>query len=180
MPEAVVLYRCFGNHYTLVVVALGVMLVSAGTMTDQVEYLSAHIETNFIPEEVAMEGSIVILLACFGVFLEHRRYLLHKIHPEGIPEAVQRFDRSSHHIGVMFIMIAILTEFLDLLFLALNSWGFTSKGVNFAEIAALFAINCVTFLCLAAFVVWVVRERPRQQGEADPERPVSLPRTAPR
>lgn len=38
-------------------------IVSAGTMTEQVEFLLSHLKTNFIPTEVEMEGSIVILLA---------------------------------------------------------------------------------------------------------------------
>lgn len=162
-------YRIFGNHFTLVFVTLGIMVVGAGAMTEQVTYLAAHLETNFIPSEVEMEGNIVILLACFGVFLEHRRYLLAKIYPDGLPDAVERFDRSSHHIGVMFILIAIITEFLDLLFLALNSWGFVSPGIRFAEIATLFAINAATFVCLAIFILWVLRERPRQSAAVAPE-----------
>lgn len=139
-------------------------IVSAGTMTEQVEFLLSQLETNFIPTEVEIEGSIVILLACFGVFLEHRRYLLSKIYPDGVPDALARFDRSSHHIGVMFIMIAILTEFLDLFFLALNSWGLVMKSVQVTEVAILFAINGATFLCVAAFIVWVIRERLRNQA----------------
>lgn len=162
-------YRIFGNHFTLVFVTLGIMVVGAGAMTEQVTYLAAHLESDFIPAEVQMEGNIVILLACFGVFLEHRRYLLAKIYPDGLPDAVERFDRSSHHIGVMFILIAIITEFLDLLFLALNSWGFVSAGIRFAEIATLFAINAATFVCLAVFIMWVLKERPRDTNavEAD-------------
>lgn len=155
------IYRWFGNHFTLVFLTLGIMVVGAGTMTEQITFLSAHLDTNFIPTEVEMEGNIVILLACFGVFLEHRRYLLAKIYPDGLPEPVQRFDHASHHIGVMFILIAIVTEFLDLLFLALNSWGFVSSAVQFTEIATLFAINAGTFVCLAIFALWVLKERPR-------------------
>lgn len=156
------IYRLFGNHFALVILTLGIMVVGAGAMTEQVRYLTAHIETNFIPAEVAMEGNIVILLACFGVFLEHRRYLLAKIYPNGLPDSVEQFDRSSHHVGVMFILIAIVTEFLDLFFLALNSWGFVSTGIQVAEIATLFVINAATFVCLALFILWVLKERPRQ------------------
>lgn len=173
------LYRFAGHHYTLVFIALGVMTVEAGVMTDQVEFLLAHLETNFIPAEVAMEGSIVILIACFGVFLEHRRNLLAKIYPEGVPERIERFDRSSHHVGVMFIMIAILTEFLDLLFLALDSWGVNWNGLQIVEIATLFTINALTFLCLAAFIVWVLRERPGNVGQAVSTRRDTRTRTAP-
>lgn len=162
-------YRIFGNHFTLVFVMLGIMVVGAGVMTEQVTFLAAHLETNFIPSEIEMEGSIVILLACFGVFLEHRRYLLAKIYPDGLPDTVERFDRSSHHIGVMFILVAIITEFLDLFFLALNSWGFASTGVRFAEIATLFAINAATFVCLAVFILWVLKERPRETPAGEPE-----------
>ena len=46
----------------------------------------------------------------------------------------------------MFIMIAILTEFLDLFFLALNSWGLVMQSVQVTEVAILFAINGATFL----------------------------------
>lgn len=160
-------YRLFGNHFALIFVTLGIMVVGAGAMTEQVTFLAAHLETDFIPSEVEMEGNIVILLACFGVFLEHRRYLLAKIYPDGLPEPVKRFDNSSHHIGVMFILVAIVTEFLDLLFLALNSWGFVSAGIRFAEIATLFTINAATFVSLAIFILWVLRERPRQTDSVE-------------
>lgn len=155
------LYRIFGNHLTLVILTLGIMVVGAGAMTEQIRYLAAHLETNFIPAEIEMEGNIVILLACFGVFLEHRGYLLAKIYPNGVPDPVAQFDRSSHHVGVMFILIAIVTEFLDLFFLALNSWGFVSTAFQITEIATLFVINAATFVCLAVFILWVLRERPR-------------------
>jgi len=98
--EASVFYRWFGNHFTLVFVTLGIMVVGAGAMTEQIVFLTAHLETNFIPAEVEMEGNIVILLACFGVFLGHRRYLLDKIYPDGLPESVEQFDHASHHVGV--------------------------------------------------------------------------------
>ena len=81
-------YRWFGNHFTLVFVTPGIMVVGAGAMTEQIVFLTAHLETNFIPAEVEMEGNIDILLACFGVFLEHHRYLLDKIYPDGLPESV--------------------------------------------------------------------------------------------
>lgn len=158
------IYRWFGSHFTVVVFTLGIMIVGAGIMTEQVLYLTAHLETNFIPAEVEMEGNIVILIACFGVFLEHRRYLLDQVYPHGLPESVKRFDRTSHKIGVMFILVAILTEFLDLFFLALNSWGFVSPTVQFVEIATLFTVNAATFMGLAIFLLWVLRERPRHQA----------------
>jgi hypothetical protein len=170
VQESFVFYRWFGHHFALVFLTLGVMLVGAGTMTEQITFLTAHLETNFIPAEVQMEGSIVILLACFGVFLEHRRYLLVKNYPEGIPDHVDRFDRSSNHIGVMFILVAIFTEFLDLFFLALNSWGFVSPSLNVFEIATLFAINLTTFLCLGVFVLWVLKEHTRRSIAGATER----------
>ena len=163
-------YRWFGNHFTLVFVTLEIMVVGAGAMREQIVFLIAHLETNFIPAEVEMEGNIVILLACFGMFLGHRRYLLDKIYPDGLPESVEQFDHASHHFGVMFILVAIVVEFLDLFFLALNSWGIVLPTVQFVEIAMLFAINAATFISLAIFVLWVLKERPRDVlSKAEPE-----------
>ena len=56
-------YRCLGHYFALVRVELGVMIVDAGNMIEQVTFLIGHIETNFIPTEVEIAGSIVILLA---------------------------------------------------------------------------------------------------------------------
>lgn len=155
-------YRCLGHYFTLVLVTLGVMIVDAGIMKEQITFLIGHIETNFIPTEVEMEGNIVILLACFGVFLEHRHYLLEKVYPNGLPESVDQLDRSSHHVGVMFIFIAILTELLNLLFLTLNSWGVVSTGLKFAEISVLFSINAAAFLYLGAFAVRILKGQTAQ------------------
>lgn len=70
----------------------------------------------------------------------------------------------------MFILVAIVVEFLDLFFLALNSWGIVSPTVQFVEIAMLFAINAATFISLAIFVLWVLKERPRDVlSKAKPE-----------
>ncbi len=91
------------------------------------------------------------------MFLEHRRYLLEEVYPKGLPESVDQFDHSSHHVGVMFIFLAILTELLNLLFLTLNSWGSVSTGLKFAEISVLFFINAVAFLYLGAFVVQILK-----------------------
>lgn len=79
----------------------------------------------------------------------------------------------------MFIMIVILSEFLDLFFLALNSWGLVMKSVQGTEMAILFAINGATFLRLAAFVVWVIRERPRTQAMEGTAMADAATRTAP-
>ena len=49
------------------------MIVNAGIMIEQVRFLIGHIETNFIPTEVEMEGSIVILLAFARNGLAYRR-----------------------------------------------------------------------------------------------------------
>ena len=103
-------YRWFGDLFTPVFVTLGIMVVDAGAMTEQIVFLIAYLETDFIPAEVEMEGNIVILFACFGVFLEHRRYLLDKIYPDGLPGSVEQFDHASHHIGVMCILVAIVAD----------------------------------------------------------------------
>ena len=57
-------------------------------------------------------------------------------------------------------MIAFLTEFIDLLFRARGSWGLNFRGLLFVEISTLLTINTLTFLCLAAFSIRVLKEHP--------------------
>ena len=123
-------------------------------MTQQVQFLVDHIDLNFIPTEVALEENIAILIAAFGVFLEHRIYLLRKIYPDTIPEHVAEFDQYSHDAGVMFIMLAIFMEATDLFFLALNSWGFVQTSLKYIEISILFGIN---LLSAGMFIVFAMR-----------------------
>lgn len=54
-------------------------------------------------------------------------------------------------------MIAILTEFLDLLFLALEPQQPNFLGLLFVEISTLLTINALTVLRLAAFSIWVLK-----------------------
>ena len=49
------------------------MIDNAGIIIEQVTFLIGHIETNFIPPKVEMEGSIVILLAFPRNVLAYRR-----------------------------------------------------------------------------------------------------------
>ncbi|MBT3766470.1 MAG: hypothetical protein HOB79_04885 [Rhodospirillaceae bacterium] len=148
------IYRVAGNHFTLCFISLVILLGAAGIMTQQVQFLADNMGMNFIPTEVALEENIAILIAAFGVFLEHRIYLLRKIYPDTIPESVAEFDQYSHNVGVMFIMLAILMEATDLFFLALNSWGFAMSSLKYLEISILFSINV---LSAGMFVIFAVR-----------------------
>ena len=151
------IYRLAGHHATLVVATLCIMTGAAGIMTEQVQFLATNHHMNFIPAEVGMEENVAILIAAFGVFLEHRRYLLEKVYAGPIPEPVDAFDRYSHGVGIMFLMIAILMEALNLLFLAMNTWGFDGPVVKYTEIAFMFALNVLAIVQLAVFGLRALR-----------------------
>lgn len=158
------IYRIAGSHVTLILVTIGIMIISGGVAKEQFVLLIDHYQSNFIPDEIALEENIAILIACFGVFLEHRRHLLKKIHPSGLPESVNRFDHVSHDIGIMFIMIGLFIEFLDLLFLTTNGWGVSGPGFKFAEILILFIANALAFAMLGFFGVRSLRLRSENCG----------------
>lgn len=160
------IYRLAGSHFTLVVIITGILFVLAGLMTEQIDFLTRNYGGNFMPAEIATEGSIVLLIGCFGVFLEHRHYLLDKIYSGALPDSVARFDHASHNLGVMFIMAALFIEFLDLLFLSLNNWGFAEPWFKFLEISVLFAGNMATFIAFVIFGFWSFRERPTRAAPA--------------
>jgi len=145
------IYRIAGSHYTLLIVTLGILLGSAGIMTSQIEFLIENHHLNFIPREVELEDNIALLLAAFGVFVEHRRYLLNIIYEDAIPERIDMFDQYSHNIGVLFILVAVLLVALDLLFLAFNTWGIIFPALKFIEILILFLINLMGFGMLITF-----------------------------
>jgi uncharacterized membrane protein len=98
-----------------------------------------------------MEENIIILIAAFGVFLEHRRWLLDRMYPDSMPESVDVFDRYSHDIGVFLILTAIFMESVNLLFLALNNWGIDFPGLKYAEITLLFAANLIAIATIGLF-----------------------------
>ncbi len=119
---------------------------------------------NFIPAEVNLEDDIAILLAAYGVFLEHRRYLLDMIYKDGLPPAIEAFDDYSHQFGVLMILVAVLLVALDLLFLALSTWGITFLSLKYLEISLLFLINLLAFAMLANYG----RRAIKAYGEATP------------
>ena len=83
--------------------------------------------------------------------------LLEKVYAGPIPEPVDAFDRYSHGVGIMFLMIAILMEALNLLFLAMNTWGFDGPVVKYTEIAFMFALNVLAIVQLAVFGLRALR-----------------------
>lgn len=147
-------YRLAGNHLTLVVITFSVLFGAAGIMTAQIDFLVENHTMNFIPTETGLEQNIAILIAAFGVFLEHRRYILNKIYSDAIPANIEQFDDYTHNTGVMFILVAILMEATDLFFLALNNWSFDTARLKYVEITLLFAIN---ILACAMFVKFGAR-----------------------
>lgn len=155
------LYRAAGNQYTLLFITFSILLGTAGIMTKQIHFLTDNFGLDFIPAEINLEENIAILVAAFGVFLEHRSYLLVKIYPEGIPENIKKFDVYSHNIGVMFIFVAIFVVALDLFFLALNTWGIEFPALKYWEITILFCINGMTALMFVMFFLKACREAVR-------------------
>ena len=151
------LYRVAGSQATLLIVTFAIMIGCAGIMTEEVEFLIENYNLNFIPAETALEENIAILVAAFGVFLEHRRYLLNQIHPDGIPEQTDQFDRYAHRVGVMLILLAITIEAINLLFLALDNWDFNGSGIKYAEIGILFFLNLIACIMLAVFALRAIR-----------------------
>jgi hypothetical protein len=142
------IYRIAGSQNMVLFTSLAILFGTSGIMVEQFKFLAEHHHLNFIPGEVALEENIVILIACFGVFLEHRRYLLNKIYETNIPGFIEQFDQYSHNMGVMFIMIAILIEALDLCFLALNKYRIDFPGLKYFEILLLFVINIMASILL--------------------------------
>ncbi len=122
-------------------------------MGDQISFLITNHDLNFIPGEIGLEEGITILIATFGVFLEHRCWLLERLYPDGLPGAVEQFDDFAHDIGLYLILIAIVIEAHDILFLALNKWGLDFPGLKYTEITMLFASNLLA-LAIIVFFGW--------------------------
>ncbi|MGB0670638.1 MAG: hypothetical protein ACPGNT_04025 [Rhodospirillales bacterium] len=142
-------YRLAGSHLGLLLMTAIILVGFAGMMTDQLRFLIENAHLNFIPEEISLEEDINVLIAAFGVFLEHRGWLLGRIYGEAIPLRLQAYDRYCHDTGVLYIVMAILLECADVLFLAANNWGLDGAGMKYAEIATLFVCN----LAIAAAVL---------------------------
>ena len=70
------IYRLAGSQATLIAITLSILVGATGIVTEQLGFLTENLHMNFIPQEVGLEENIAILVAGFGVFLEHRRWLL--------------------------------------------------------------------------------------------------------
>ena len=119
-------FRFAGSYFALVLITISVLIGVTGVMTNQIQFLITNIDLEFIPSEIGLEEEIVILIAAFGVFLEHRYWLLDRLYPDGIPADVKTFDQYTHEFGVFLILLAIFMEATDLGFLALNNWVLNS------------------------------------------------------
>jgi len=145
-------YRLSASHIILALITIATILGIVGIMLQQFDFLALHFNSNLIPEETSLEMDISILLASFGVFLEHRNYLLDKIYPQGPPSPVKIFDDYSHNVGVILLLMAILMEILDLLFNALNNFGLELAGQQYIEISVLFFLNFITLTMLLVYL----------------------------
>jgi len=150
--------RLAGSKFTLKFITLIILFGAAGIMTDQIVFLVENHHMDFIPAEIGLEADIAIQMAAFGVFLEHRGWLLDRIYLDGIPETVKQFDRYCHDVGVLLILIAVIIESVDLFFLALNNWGIEFAGLKYTEIALLVAINLTAVVTVALFGLRSLRE----------------------
>lgn len=56
--------------------ATHVPIGAMGRLTTQFNFLVDNDHLDFVPEVINLKGNVAILLAAFGVFLEHGRYLL--------------------------------------------------------------------------------------------------------
>ena len=113
-------------------------------------------QLDFIPAEIGMEEDLAILLASFGIFLEHR-WLLERVYPEGVPEPVAKFDLKGRKFGILLILLAVLIECFDMAFLALNTWGLDHSGLKYFEVALLFAGNVLAVVGVTRFSFEIVR-----------------------
>jgi hypothetical protein len=85
------IFRLAGGHRSLLLLTIVILIAFAGIMTEQIKFLAENHHMNFIPAEIGLEQDITILTAAFGVFLEHRRWLLDRMYPDGM--------RWSHIVG---------------------------------------------------------------------------------
>ena len=112
-----------------------------------------------------MEEDLVILIAAYGVFLEYRYYLIEKVYPNGFPFTVKELDDYAHEIGVILILLAVIMEVVNILFLAVNNWGFSSLVFNFIEITILFVLNLVASTIILTFIYKIVRINSNAKNE---------------
>ncbi len=151
--------RLAASQTTLMVFSLLILLGVLGIMTEQLRFLLANHQLDFIPSEIDLEEDIAILIVAFGVLLEHRFWLLERIYPNGVPAPVQKLDLYSQKFGIFLIIIAVIIECFDMAFLALNIWGFDHSGLKYFEISILFSANVVASLSIARYCFKILLNR---------------------
>jgi len=149
-------YKISCSVSVLIVMAVGVLIGVSGIMSEQVEFLLHNYKINFVPTEISLEEDIVVLVAAFGVFLEHRCYLINKAYPIDIPKSVELIDKYSHKIGIFLILLAVFMEMIDLLFLAVNNWGMSFLTLNFIEVSILFSLNVIVSIIILRYLFEII------------------------
>ena len=151
------IFRLAASKSVLFTFSFFILLGVAGIMTEQITFLLDHHQMDFIPAEIDLEEDIAILLAAFGVFLEHRFWLLDRIYPNGVPEPLREFDLYGQKFGIFLILIAVVIECLDMAFLAINIWGLDNSTIKYLEISLLFAGNILAVSGILRFCVATVK-----------------------
>jgi len=152
------LYRIAASRLTLHLITICILVGAAGILTDQVEFLLANYQLDFIPGEVELEANIAILIAAFGVFLERLGWLSEWAVAMGMEAfASDALNRDAHDVGNALILIAIFMEAVNLLVLALDTWGLASPGMKFVEVGLLFAANVFAMIVSGLFGLRALR-----------------------
>jgi hypothetical protein len=149
-------YRIAASRLTLNLITLAILIGTAGIMTDQVRFLIDNINLDFVPGEVALEGSIAILVAAYGVFLERLGWLAERAGAT-IGPATELLNRQAHDAGNNLSLNAIFMEAVNLLALALDTWRFSMPALKFTEVSVLFAANLFAAGVVALFAVRAMR-----------------------
>jgi hypothetical protein len=149
-------YQIAASRLTLNLITLTILIGTAGIMTDQVRSLATNYKLDFIPGEVALEGSVTILVAAYGVFLERLGWLAERAGLDAGPSDAL-LHRRAHDAGNALILMAIFMEAVSLLVLALDTLGLSAPALKFAEVALLFATNGFAAGIAAVFAIRVMR-----------------------
>ncbi|RED48653.1 hypothetical protein [Aestuariispira insulae] len=147
------LYKTVSSPAFLILISFGVLFGAVSVLDEQLDFLLSNYHMNFMPHEISLENEIVILIATFGVMLEHRYWIIEKIHGSAIPEKERQLDSGIQRDGVALILVAVMLELTASTFSGINFWINDASLLKYVEILVLLIFNAIAVLLIFRFLL---------------------------
>ena len=150
------MYAFASRPIALVIGVIGIIFGVCGIAYLQLQYLIQFYNESLIPGEVSLEENVAIAIAAFGVFLENRHRILTAAQGNDLSQRDIDISELCQKIGFPLLLLGILIEVVDLIFLALYNYGWVSHLSDLMEVGFLFLLNAFALFLLTRFLIMLL------------------------